>query len=69
MRNIGKYAENVMNVMRENAHIDLKFLLWLTIIGTILGRTRNFEISGPEQGEGQKSEFSGFSIGRSLKKI
>jgi hypothetical protein len=21
MRNIGKYAENVMNVMRENAHI------------------------------------------------
>jgi hypothetical protein len=23
MRNIGKYADNVMNVMRENAHIQI----------------------------------------------
>jgi hypothetical protein len=26
MRNIGKYADNVMNVMRENAHIFKKLL-------------------------------------------
>jgi hypothetical protein len=25
MRNIGKYADNVMNVMRENAHMGILF--------------------------------------------
>jgi hypothetical protein len=31
MRNIGKYADNVMNVMRENAHIHtLKIIYSMT---------------------------------------